>query len=135
MADRDTIRVVLVDCSRWIYDRFTGVSDDRAGGRAEETAGAARRDGSAIEWTDPRAFIRGTTTTRASGVPREPRNVISGRSVGGHPAHGLDWVIVGGESGPSARPFGLEWARSILEQCKVARVPCFVKQLSAQPTW
>jgi len=44
---------------------------------------------------------------------------------------GLDWVIVGGESGPGARPMDLAWARSIVEQCKAAGVACFVKQLGA----
>jgi protein gp37 len=43
----------------------------------------------------------------------------------------LDWVIVGGESGPKARPFHVEWARSIVQQCKAADVACFVKQLGA----
>ena len=41
----------------------------------------------------------------------------------------LDWVIVGGESGRHARPMQVEWARDIVEQCKTAKVPCFVKQL------
>lgn len=45
----------------------------------------------------------------------------------------LDWVIVGGESGPGARPFDLAWARSILQQCKKARVACFVKQIGSVP--
>jgi protein gp37 len=42
-----------------------------------------------------------------------------------------DWVIVGGESGPGARPCDIAWVRSIVEQCKSAGVPCFVKQLGA----
>jgi len=41
----------------------------------------------------------------------------------------LDWVIVGGESGPRARPFDLAWARSLRDQCAVAGVPFFMKQL------
>ncbi len=41
----------------------------------------------------------------------------------------LDWVIVGGESGPRARPCEVEWIREIVRQCKAAKVPCFVKQL------
>lgn len=45
----------------------------------------------------------------------------------------LDWVIVGGESGPGARPCDIAWIRSIVEQCKAARVPCFVKQIGALP--
>ena len=44
---------------------------------------------------------------------------------------GLDWVIVGGESGPHSRPCNVEWIRSIVRQCQAAGVPCFVKQLGA----
>jgi protein gp37 len=40
----------------------------------------------------------------------------------------LDWVIVGGESGPGARPFDVAWARSTVRQCKAAGVACFYKQ-------
>jgi protein gp37 len=43
-------------------------------------------------------------------------------------ASALDWVIVGGESGPGARPMELDWARSLVEQCQRAGVPVFVKQ-------
>jgi protein gp37 len=46
---------------------------------------------------------------------------------------GLDWVIVGGESGPGARPFDLAWARSIVQQGQAAGVACFVKQLGRFP--
>ena len=48
-------------------------------------------------------------------------------------SHGIDWVIVGGESGPGARPCNLEWIRSIVRQCKDAGVPCFVKQVGSKP--
>ena len=44
----------------------------------------------------------------------------------------LDWVIVGGESGPKARPCNLKWILDIVQQCKAAGVPCFVKQLGTQ---
>lgn len=43
----------------------------------------------------------------------------------------LDWVIVGGESGPRARPFHLKWADEIVSECAEANVPCFVKQFGA----
>jgi protein gp37 len=43
----------------------------------------------------------------------------------------IDWVIVGGESGPGASPCNIEWIRDIVRQCKAASVPCFVKQLGA----
>lgn len=45
----------------------------------------------------------------------------------------LDWVIVGGESGPGARPMDLAWARSTVKQCRAAGVAVFVKQLGARP--
>lgn len=45
------------------------------------------------------------------------------------PAPRIDWLIVGGESGPKARPFDIAWARSVVEQCRAAGVACFVKQL------
>jgi protein gp37 len=50
-------------------------------------------------------------------------------------AEGIDWVIVGGESGPDARPCDIAWIHSIAEQCKAANVPCFVKQLGSMPFW
>jgi protein gp37 len=40
----------------------------------------------------------------------------------------IDWVIVGGESGPGARPMHPDWARSIRDQCANAGVPFFFKQ-------
>lgn len=43
----------------------------------------------------------------------------------------LDWVIVGGESGPGARPMHPAWARSIRDQCRTAAVPFFFKQWGA----
>jgi len=43
----------------------------------------------------------------------------------------IDWVIVGGESGPGARPCAMEWIEHIVQQCKAASVTCFVKQLGA----
>jgi len=43
----------------------------------------------------------------------------------------IDWVIVGGESGQRARPCHVRWVRSIVEQCRDANVPAFVKQLGA----
>ena len=46
---------------------------------------------------------------------------------------GIGWVIVGGESGPGARPCDVEWAEDLVLQCREAGVPCFVKQLGARP--
>jgi protein gp37 len=44
------------------------------------------------------------------------------------PLDGIDWVIVGGESGPTRRPVDAEWVRDIRDQCLAARVPFFFKQ-------
>lgn len=41
---------------------------------------------------------------------------------------GIDWVIVGGESGPGARPMRQEWVDSIFQQCRAANVAFFFKQ-------
>ncbi len=41
---------------------------------------------------------------------------------------GLEWVIVGGESGPGARPMHPYWAQDLLDQCRCAKVPFFFKQ-------
>jgi protein gp37 len=41
---------------------------------------------------------------------------------------GIDWVIVGGESGPHARPMLREWVVNIRRQCRAHRVPFFFKQ-------
>ena len=41
---------------------------------------------------------------------------------------GIHWVILGGESGPGARPMDLEWVNDIRDQCEDARVPFFFKQ-------
>jgi protein gp37 len=47
--------------------------------------------------------------------------------------HALDWIVVGGESGGSAREFNIDWARSTVAQCRAAGVPVFVKQMGRHP--
>jgi protein gp37 len=44
------------------------------------------------------------------------------------PLRGIDWVIVGGESGPGARPMDPQWARAIRDRCIAGGVPFFFKQ-------
>lgn len=41
---------------------------------------------------------------------------------------GINWVIVGGESGPGARPIQEEWVKDVRDQCLLAKVPFFFKQ-------
>lgn len=62
-------------------------------------------------------------------------NFLYNRYLHGGPYHefnNLDWVVVGGESGPHSRPFDIAWARKIIQQCIAAKVPIFVKQLGAK---
>ena len=51
----------------------------------------------------------------------------------GHEPSGIHWLIIGGESGPKARPCNVEWIRSLAAQGKAAGVATFVKQLGALP--
>lgn len=51
-----------------------------------------------------------------------------GAAVFGPATGNLDWVVVGGESGPNARPMHPDWARSLRDQCQSANVPFFFKQ-------
>lgn len=68
-------------------------------------------------------------------------NNIAGRTRYMPPEHdhfdalrmGLDWVVIGGESGPSARWFQLAWARLMIGHCRGAGVPVFMKQLGTRP--
>lgn len=48
--------------------------------------------------------------------------------IGTFSLQGINWVIVGGESGPGARPMDKAWVVSIRNQCKGAQVPFFFKQ-------
>lgn len=45
----------------------------------------------------------------------------------------IGWILIGGESGPHARPCDVAWIRAIVRQCRRAGCACFVKQLGAYP--
>lgn len=66
--------------------------------------------------------LRGMVTNMLRGVADKPAML-----------DGIGWVIVGGESGPGARACDVAWVRYVVQQCKEAGVPCFVKQLGARP--
>jgi len=48
---------------------------------------------------------------------------------------GIQWAILGGESGPRARRCEVRWIRSLSRQCREQGVACFVKQLGARPVF
>ncbi len=45
----------------------------------------------------------------------------------------INWVVVGGESGPGCRPMEIAWARALRDQCREAEVPFYMKQLGGHP--
>lgn len=61
-----------------------------------------------------------------TGVHRDAEESIEG--IYGNPDPRIDWVIVGGESGPGARPMHPDWARSLRDQCDDAGVAFHFKQ-------
>lgn len=63
-------------------------------------------------------------TYRIDSSGREVRNHLDG-------LRRLDWVVVGGESGPEARSMEAGWVRILIEQCREANVPIFLKQLGS----
>lgn len=65
----------------------------------------------------PYLFINDLTGAPADLIPRR-----------GNFTPAIDWVIVGGESGPNARPLPHDWVRLIRDQCQAAAVPFFFKQ-------
>lgn len=97
------------------------------------------------QWPLPNVWLGVSVEDRAYGLPRVDllRMVPAAvrflsiepllEDLGDIDLTGIHWVIVGGESGPGARPFELPWARSIVAQCRIAKVPVFVKQLGARP--
>ena len=60
-------------------------------------------------------------------------SVVSGTSGGTQraPFAKIDWVVVGGESGPRVRVFCADWARTLIKDCRAANVPVFIKQMGA----
>lgn len=70
-------------------------------------------DGWGIDALIPDAYVAGQAGT--------------GAHLTQHPA--IDWVVLGGESGPGSRHFDIGWARATVAACRTANVPVYVKQL------
>ena len=102
--------------------------------RADERIPALLHTPAAVRWASCEPLLGSVDLTNISGAERS-RDY-------GSPVHGwsaiwrrnalgrssLDWVVVGGESGPGARPMHPDWARSIRDQCADAGVPFHFKQ-------
>ena len=93
-----------------------------------------------IFWGTPNVWLGVSVEDRQYGVPRidllrSVRAAVRFLSVeplledlGTLNLTGIDWVIVGGESGRGARPMQPDWVRSVHEQCTSAGIPFFFKQ-------
>lgn len=69
-----------------------------------------------------------------TGLAHDGEESITG--IFGQPDPRIDWIILGGESGPGARPMHPAWARAIRDQCAAAGVPYFLKQWGEwRPGW
>lgn len=78
-----------------------------------------------IELVSPKPpYGPGVWLNAFTGVLDGPDDVLPGR---------IGWIIMGGESGPGARPFALDWARALVNQAHGGDARVFVKQLGARP--
>jgi protein gp37 len=82
------------------------------------------------QWADIRIPALLTTPAAVRWISAEPLlgqvNLRPPWTADGRPR--LDWIVVGGESGPGARPMSAEWARTIRDECAEAGVPFLFKQ-------
>ncbi|OAN76739.1 hypothetical protein A8B82_15200 [Sulfitobacter sp. EhC04] len=73
------------------------------------------------EWFGSAPYLPGASThVGTDGFERQ--------DIGGLILDGVDWIIVGGESGPHARPMHPDWVRSLRDQCAAAGTPFLFKQ-------
>ena len=80
---------------------------------------------------DTPAAVRWISAEPLLGPVDLTRYLQIGTSVNGRTRSDIQWVVVGGESGPGARICDVDWIRSIIRQCKVASVSVFCKQVGS----
>lgn len=122
---------VSVESQQWADIRIPALLETPAAVRwisAEPLLGPLDLDGK-VEWHGGRDRLtywlgRG----RPYFPPGEPGSMLSG-PMSDKPS--LDWVVVGGESGPGARPMHPDWVRTIRDQCEEAATPFLFKQWGA----
>jgi protein gp37 len=129
------------DCSAWpLQNVWLGVSvEDQK--RADERVPELLATPAAIRWLSCEPLLGPVDLTRifmgeaqvdyaagfdGPGTMRFNINALAGVQSFGW--RGLDWIVVGGESGPGARPMHPDWARGLRDQCAGAGVPFLFKQ-------
>ena len=80
-----------------------------------------------LSWN--RCCIRGPRTWS---IPFDNPTATVGLGAYGNRLDGIHWTIIGGESGPHARPMDVAWIQSLADQCQAAGVAVFVKQDSGR---
>ena len=99
----------------------TSVEDQK---RADERIPALLNIPAKVRFLSCEPLLGPVDLARAGGLWSDiNNNVVCNRVI-----ERLHWVIVGGESGPKARPMHPDWARSLRDQCQAAGVPFFFKQ-------
>lgn len=143
--DRILFREDMVMCTpEWPVNAFTdgpipdfsniwlgvSVEDQKS---AEERIPVLLETPAAVRWVSVEPMI-GPVTFRWAKWQSVFKETIEGLLVRNHldGLRRLDWIVVGGESGQSARPMEAEWVRKIVHECREAKVPLFVKQLGAR---
>lgn len=130
----DSELIVFLD--DWLYESdppanaWLGVSvEDQE--RAEQRIQKLLETPAAIRFLSVEPLLGEVNLRKVHMTPFLTLDALSPGALG--PRTKIDWVIVGGESGPKARPCDIEWIRSVLGDCQATGTPCFVKQLGAVP--
>lgn len=110
----------MAEFSRWLQTRETDWPDNLWAGTSITSQATAARVRSLAQVGNGR-------TTRFLSV--EPQ--VEPLELDGYLAS-VRWVIQGGESGPRARPFPIEWALDLIRRCREHGVPYFLKQLGSR---
>ncbi len=101
--------------------------------RADERILHLAETPAAMRWVSVEPLLGEIDLTKLALQPEgQYRNGLTGECHGFYTDYknlnSIDWVVVGGESGPHARPMQPDWVRSLRDQCKAARVPFLFKQ-------
>lgn len=127
----------FADHEPWIADEFplrnvwlgVSVEDQR---RADERIPDLLATPAAVRWISAEPLLGPVDLKHIRPQDRAEIDALRGMDFDqGLPCARLDWVVVGGESGPGARPMHPDWARSLRDQCAAAGVSYHFKQWGA----
>lgn len=131
---------LLMPAAKWIYHWFHGEAPDNVWfgvsvedqERADKRIPLLRYIPAKLRWLSVEPLIGPVDLRLVYQMSGFPNHITKEGYARGHnfPIH---WAVIGGESGPGARPCSVDWVRSAAAQCKVVDVPVFVKQIGAYP--